>query len=482
MIVWFYNDGVLCEKPQFFSLAEFRRKRRIVSLAIFSPPLTNPRQAALIALRAVAHGAYADVALEQALSRSQLIPADRHLATELIYGTVRQRRTLDAILDRLFRKPEKAGSELRSILQIGLYQLRYMDRIPASAAVDTTVQLAKENRLEGLAALVNGLLRQYLRQQADFSEDWCADLEPIARLGTLYSFPDWLIAQWLPMLGETATIALCQVFNQPPRIDLRVNALRIDRSTVLAALQAAQIAAEPLPHGEQGIRLTGPAGAIPNLPGYQEAWWTVQESSAQLVGQLLAPQAGELVVDACAAPGGKTTHLAELMGDTGTTIAIDPTAARLRKVTQNCDRLGLKSVQTRLGDSRQQPDLEGRVDRVLLDAPCSGLGTLHRRADARWHKTPDTVRELAVLQGELLQACARWVKPGGVLVYATCTIHPAENEEVIWPFLAAHPEWQIDRPEGWLEPLASPEGWITTWPQEHQTDGFFMVRLVKKSL
>jgi 16S rRNA (cytosine967-C5)-methyltransferase len=482
MIVWFYNDGVLCEKPQFFSLAEFRRKQWIVSLAISSPSLTNPRQAALLALRAVARGAYADAALEQAFGRSQLTPADRHLATELIYGTVRQRRTLDAIIDRLLRKSEKAGSELRSILQIGLYQLRHMDRIPVSAAVDTTVQLAKENRLEGLAALVNGVLRQYLRQQADFSGDWCAGLEQIARIGTLYSFPDWLIGEWLPLLGEPATIELCQIFNRPPPIDLRVNTLRTNRSTVLTALQAAHIDASPLPHSTEGIRLTGPAGAIPNLPGYQEAWWTVQESSAQLVGQLLYPQAGEVVVDACAAPGGKTTHLAELMGDNGTIYAIDPTASRLRKVTQNCERMALKSVQTILGDSRQQPDLEGRVDRVLLDAPCSGLGTLHRRADARWHKTPDTVRELALLQEELLNACARWVKPGGVLVYATCTIHPAENEDVIRPFLETHPAWRIDRPQGLLAPLASSEGWITTWPQEHQTDGFFMVRMVKNFL
>ncbi len=450
-------------------------------MAISSPTITNPRQVALSALRDVARGAYADAALERGFSRSQLTSADRHLATELVYGTVRQRRTLDAIIDRLLRKPEKSGSELRSILQLGLYQLRYMDRIPASAAVDTAVELTKENRMAGLAALVNGVLRQYLRQQAEFAGDWCGGLELIARLGTSYSFPDWLIAQWLPLLGEAGTIALCQEFNRSPAIDLRVNPLRTDRASVLEAFQAAQISALPLEHSALGIRLTGSAGAIPNLPGYTEAWWTVQESSAQLVSLLLDPQPGEVIVDACAAPGGKTTHIAELMGDQGTIYAIDPTASRLRKVTQNCDRMELKSVQTILGDARQQPDLDGQVDRVLLDAPCSGLGTLHRRADARWHKTPAMIQELAVLQGELLSASARWVKPGGVLVYATCTIHPAENEDVIGPWLAAQEDWRIDRPPGALASLASQEGWITTWPQEHHTDGFFMVRLVKSS-
>jgi 16S rRNA (cytosine967-C5)-methyltransferase len=458
-------------------------------LAISSPTVTNPRQVALSALRDVARGAYADAALERGFGRAQLTAADRHLATELVYGTVRQRRTLDAMIDRLLRKPEKSGSELRSILQLGLYQLHYLDRIPAAAAVDTTVELTKENRMAGLAALVNGVLRQYLRQQAEFVGDWCAVGEPgaeplaakITRLGTLYSFPDWLIAQWLPVLGEAATISLCQEFNRSPAIDLRVNPLRTDRARVLEAFQSAQIAALPLEHSALGIRLTGSAGAIFNLPGYTEAWWTVQESSAQLVGLLLDPQPGEVIGDACAAPGGKTTHIAELMGDQGTIYGIDPTASRLRKVTQNCERMGLKSVQTILGDARQQPDLDGQVDRVLLDAPCSGLGTLHRRADARWHKTPEMVQELAVLQGELLAACGRWVKPGGVLVYATCTIHPAENEEVIGSFLATHGDWRIDRPSGALAALASPAGWITTWPQEHHTDGFFMVRLVKSS-
>jgi 16S rRNA (cytosine967-C5)-methyltransferase len=452
-------------------------------LSILPPLAPNPRQTALAALRDVVRDAYADAALDKKLRKVQLSALDRQLATEIFYGAVRRQRTLNALIDRLTRKPEKETSDLRLILQIGLYQLRYMDRIPESAAVNTTVELAKQNGLKGLAPVVNGILRQYIRQADEFQGAW-DDSESLAQqIAVEQSFPDWLIAHWLEVLGEDATIALCQAFNQSPPIDLRVNQLQIDRDAVLEALQVAGVEAMPLDYLTQGIRLTGKVGAIPALPGYDQAWWTVQESSAQLVTTLLDPQPGEVIADACAAPGGKTTHIAELMADRGVIWSIDPTPSRLKKITQNCQRLGLTSVQIREGDSRSQPDLVGMIDRVLLDAPCSGLGTLHRRADARWRKTPENVLELSQLQKELLVSCASWVKPGGMLVYATCTVHPAENEKVILPFLAAYPEWSIERPQpAFLASLASPEGWIKTWLHEHQLDGFFMVRLVRGRL
>ncbi len=452
-------------------------------MSILPPLAPNPRQTALAALRDVVRDAYADAALEKKLRKVQLSTLDRQLATEIFYGAVRRQRTLNALIDRLTRKPEKETSDLRLILQIGLYQLRYMDRIPESAAVNTAVELAKQNGLKGLAPVVNGILRQYIRQADQFQGAW-DDSESLAQqIAVEQSFPDWLIAHWLEVLGEEGTIALCRAFNQSPPIDLRVNQLQVDRATVLDALVAAGIAATPLEYLNHGIRMTGKVGAIPALPGYEQAWWTVQESSAQLVTTLLAPQPGEVIADACAAPGGKTTHIAELMGDQGLIWAIDPTPSRLKKITQNCQRLGLTSVHIREGDSRSQPDLVGMIDRVLLDAPCSGLGTLHRRADARWRKTPENVLELSQLQTELLVSCASWVKPGGVLVYATCTVHPAENEEIILAFLAAHPQWSIGQPQpAFLASLASPEGWIKTWLHQHYMDGFFMVQLVRGRL
>jgi 16S rRNA (cytosine967-C5)-methyltransferase len=444
-------------------------------------PTNDPRSVALSALRQVVRGVHADNALDKAGNRATLSNLDRQLATELVYGAVRQQRTLNALIDRLLRKPEKPTSDLRLLLQLGIYQLRYMDRIPPSAAVNTTVNLAKTNGLAGLAALTNGVLREYQRQQASLVSNWHQSESWVEKIGVEYSFPDWLVEHWLAVLGETGTIELCNYFNQSPSIDLRVNLLKTDRAIVLAALTEAGISAEPIDYLEQGIRLTGKVGAIPRLPGYNEAWWSVQDSSAQLVAKLLDPQPGEVVVDACAAPGGKTTHIAELMNDQGVIWSIDSSQSRLKQVTQNCERLGLHAVQIRTGDGRQQADLVGMVDRVLLDAPCSGLGTLHRRADARWQKTPANVQELGQLQSELLASCASWVKPGGTLVYATCTVHPAENKEVIMPFLAAHPEWSIQTPTSFLASLADPDGCITIWPHEQKMDGFFMVRLTKNS-
>ena len=440
---------------------------------------TDPRSVALSALRQVVRGIHADNALDKASSRAVLSNLDRQLATELVYGAVRQQRTLNVLIDRLLRKPEKPTSDLRLLLQLGIYQMRYMDRIPPSAAVNTTVNLAKINGLEGLAALINGVLRAYQRQQNDLMNDWHRSDSLIERIGVEYSFPDWLVEHWLEVLGETETIELCNYFNQSPLIDLRVNRLKTDRVTVLAALIESGINAVPIDYLEQGIRLTGKVGAIPRLPGYQEAWWSVQDSSAQLVAKFLDPQPGEVIVDACAAPGGKTTHIAELMNDQGVIWAIDSSQSRLRQVAQNCERLGLQSVQIKTGDGRQQDDLVGTVDRALLDAPCSGLGTLHRRADARWQKTLANLQALGRLQAELLESCASWVKPGGTLVYATCTVHPIENAQVIQPFLLAHPEWTISPPEGFLGTLANAEGYVTIWPHRHQMDGFFIVRLTK---
>jgi 16S rRNA (cytosine967-C5)-methyltransferase len=444
-----------------------------------SPP-HNARQLALIALRDIATGMFADVVVNRLLTQVTLTPSDRSLFTELVYGIVRRQRFLVAIVDRLAKQPaHKQPPHLSLILQIGLYQLHYLDRIPVSAVVNTSVDLAKHNGLAGLSGVVNGILRQYLRLREDGKELVNLPSDPISRLGILYSFPDWLIAHWIEELGIEETEKLCDSFNQAPTIDLRVNPLTTDRDTVLTTLKNANLPVAPIEHLPQGLRLAGSIGAIDRLPGYQEAWWTVQDASAQLVTHLLDPQPGEVIIDACAAPGGKTTHIAELMGDRGKILALDQVASRLKKLQQNVDRLGLRSIQISTGDSRSFPQLVNTADRVLLDAPCSGLGTLHRRADARWQKNPDQIRDLARLQGELLANAATWVKPGGVMVYATCTVHPLENAGVILPFLEQHPHWQIESPspDSDLANFTHDRGWSEMWLHRHQMDGFFMVKL-----
>jgi 16S rRNA (cytosine967-C5)-methyltransferase len=442
--------------------------------------MENPRQLAFVALKDIEkHGAYSDIALDRVLRNATLNSADRGLLTELVYGCVRRSRSLDALIDQLGKKKaNQQPPELRRILHIGLYQLRYQDRIPASAAVNTTVELAKANGFKGLTGFVNGMLRQYSRLAEAGTEPLQLPQDAIQRLGILHSFPDWIIQMWVEQIGIEETEQLCQWLNQTPTIDLRINPLKVSIEEVAAAMATAGVTVQPVPHLPQALRIVGSAGAIGQLPGFKEGWWTVQDSSAQLVSHLLDPQVGDVVIDACAAPGGKTTHIAELMQDQGNIWACDKTASRLKKVQENTQRLRLKSIQICTGDSRNLPEFINISDSVLLDAPCSGLGTLHRRPDIRWRSTPANIIELSVLQSELLEQAATWVKLGGILVYATCTLHPQENEQVIQSFLAHHTNWQIEAPlNSILETLATPAGWIKVWPHREQMDGFFMVRL-----
>ncbi|MBW4521704.1 MAG: 16S rRNA (cytosine(967)-C(5))-methyltransferase [Scytolyngbya sp. HA4215-MV1] len=449
----------------------------------------SPRQLAFLALRAVHRGAFADVALDRVLDHTKLGASDRRLLTELVYGSVRRQRTLDALINQLAKKKASQQSpDLRLLFHLGLYQLRYLTQVPVSAAVNTTVDLAKHNGLAGLAGFVNGLLRQYIRLTETQSNPLDDVLQlpenPISRLGVLHSYPDWIIQVWLDQFGAAETEKLCLWFNQPPTIDLRVNPLRVDIETVESAMQSAGIAVKRLPGLPQALRLPASVGAIHELPGFAEGWWMVQDSSAQLVAHLVDPQPGEMIVDACAAPGGKALHLAELMQDQGTVWACDRTRSRLKKLEQNAKRLQLTSVRQQLGDSCKLTQFHGQADRVLVDAPCSGLGTLHRHADARWRQTPETVQELALLQGQLLRQSATWVKPGGYLVYATCTLHPAENEAVIQAFLLEHPHWQVDYTltHEIIAAFLDPAGWIKILPHHHSMDGFFMTRLQRSTM
>lgn len=441
--------------------------------------LSNSRQLAFLALRSVHGGAFADVVLDRVLHQAKVNLMDRRLITELVYGSIRRQRTLDALIDQFAKKPaHQQPPDLRLILHLGLYQLRYLNQIPAAAAVDTTVELTKTNGFKGLAGFVNGLLRQYQRQSAEAD---CLQLptDPVSRIAVLHSYPNWIVQLWLEQFGSDETERLCAWLNRAPTIDLRINPLQTSIEQVETAMQAANISVSRVAPLPQALRLPQGVGAIQNLPGFTEGWWTVQDSSAQLVSHLLDPQPGECVIDACAAPGGKTTHIAELIQDQGSVWACDRQASRLKKLQENITRLQLNSIQICAQDSRKITQFTGQADRVLLDAPCSGLGTLHRHADARWRQTPETVAELAQLQAELLHHTATWVKPQGSLVYATCTLHPHENEEVVQQFLQQHPNWQIDPPAA-SNPAAAlmqPEGWIKVLPHQQNMDGFFMVRL-----
>ena len=422
-----------------------------------------PRLVAWRVLEAVADGAYADLALERELKRQPLPPRDRALATELAYGAIRQRRCLDLWLDRYGKVPAaKQPPRLRWLLHIGLQQLLHADRVPTSAAVSTAVELAKRQRLANLAPVVNGLLRAVARAIAA-GESLPMPMEPRQRLAVEHSLPDWLVNELWERIGPERTADLAAASNRIPSLDLRINPLRTTVEAQLQAFADAGVAAAAIEGLPQGISLSGRPGALTQLPGFGDGHWCVQDRSAQRIVPLLALTPGLRVLDACAAPGGKSTHIAELMCDQGEVVALDVTPSRLRQVQANVQRLGLNCIKTEAADATDLEHLEpGCFDRVLLDVPCSGLGTLARHVDARWSLRPDVIEELTHLQAQLLDQGARLTAPGGRLVYATCTVHPAENRSLVEAFLADEPSWQLQ------------ESMLELWPSPDQPgDGFF---------
>jgi 16S rRNA (cytosine967-C5)-methyltransferase len=432
-----------------------------------------PRRLAWRVLEAVAAGAFADNALERELAKTNLAPLDRGLATELAYGAIRQRLLLDAWIDAHGRlKANRQPPRLRWLLHVGLYQLLFSSRVPASAAVNTSVQLAKEAGFARLAPVVNGLLRAVARAHphndaATPINPWQGLAIPEAAADSLalrHSLPAWLATKLLQWCRPEAAEAFGRSSNTPPALDLRVNRRRSSREEVLAAFGAAGLTARALDDQEWGLCLAAASGDLRGLPGFKEGHWCVQDRTAQTIAPLLAPQPGQRLLDACAAPGGKSTHMAELMGDQGEIWAVDRSEARLKKVVANAERLGIASIQVLAADAADllelRPQWRGSFDRILVDAPCSGLGTLARHADARWRIQPDSIAELAHQQQRLLECLAPLLRPTGRLVYATCTVHPQENSEVVQAFLGGHPSWQLIQQHQW-------------WPAPQAGDGFY---------
>jgi 16S rRNA (cytosine967-C5)-methyltransferase len=428
-------------------------------------------------LEAVAAGAFADNALERELAKTNLAPLDRGLATELAYGAIRQRFLLDAWIDAHGRlKANRQPPRLRWLLHVGLYQLLFSSRVPASAAVNTSVQLAKEAGFAQLAPVVNGLLRAVARAhnphgaEADTPQPllpWQGLALPDAAAASLalrHSLPPWLATQLLQWCRPEEAEAFGHSSNTPPALDLRINRRRSSRAEVLAAFGAAGLTARALDDQEWGLCLAAASGDLRGLPGFKEGHWCVQDRTAQAIAPLLAPQPGQRVLDACAAPGGKSTQLAELMDDQGEIWAVDRSEARLKKVVANAERLGMVSLQVLAADAADlleiRPQWRGYFDRILVDAPCSGLGTLARHADARWRIQPDTIAELASQQQRLLERLAPLLQPTGRLVYATCTVHPQENGDVVAAFMACQPSWQLIHQQQW-------------WPSAQAGDGFY---------
>jgi 16S rRNA (cytosine967-C5)-methyltransferase len=340
------------------------------------------------------------------------------------------------------------------------------------------VTLARKYANPGAAGLVNAVLRKILREGAGAPDPEQVLTDPDEAMAVAYSHPAWLVARWRRRLGDEETRALLLADNRPPTVGLRVNPLRTDRETLRRALAARGIEAEAAPYSRLTLRVSGNI-TLPGLPEFEEGHFFVQDESETLVGELLAPEPGETVLDLCAAPGGKATQVQEGRNSNGLLIAADAQKNRLARVRENVERMGVEQVGVVCAEG-QKLALARPVDRVLVDAPCSGLGVLGRRADARWRKTEASMRALLPLEAELLRAGATHVRPGGVLVYSVCSTEPEEGFRQIEAFLGAHRDFSLEAAEAFVPAEVVTDGCLLLYPHRHGTDGAFAARLRRK--
>jgi 16S rRNA (cytosine967-C5)-methyltransferase len=433
--------------------------------------------AARVLQRVDTERAFADLALDAELSRASATARDAALATELVYGTLRWQRYLDWILSpHSRRRLASLDPRPRTLLRMTAYQLVFLERIPPFAAVDDAVSLARQRAKPGVPEFVNAVLRAFTRRGPREREP-APPADPIEALALRGSFPTWLAHRWVTRYGLDETSALMRAMNERPPLTLRANALRTTRDALAGRLRDGdQVETTPTRYAPEGLIATG-GGRPGSWRAFADGALAVQDEASMLIARLLEPRAGDTVADACAAPGTKTTHLAELMANTGRIHAFDPQPARLALVGEAAARLGVTIVETHHGTVQTLASgFAAACDGVLVDAPCSNLGVLRRNPEVKWRREPGDVVASAVRQREILAAAGTMVKPGGRLVYATCSLEPEENDEVVAAFLAARGDFAPDPPLQF--PLAlDPDGVLRCRPQRHGTDGFTAVRL-----
>jgi 16S rRNA (cytosine967-C5)-methyltransferase len=414
-----------------------------------------------------------------------LTSLDRAFLTELTYGVLRWRGRLDWIIRHFANIPlEKIESEMLNTLRLGLYQIFFLTKTPASAAVNESVELAKKIRGKGGGGFVNAILRSALREKETIPyPDKRQD--PALHMAVIQSHPFWLVQRWIDELGVEETQKVCVANNRIPTLTLRTNTLKIKREDLIEKLKKKGLGPTPTSFSDEGIFLKdGPPTS--ELPFLKEGLFAIQDEASQLITLILDPKPGEKILDACAAPGGKTTHIAQEMENLGEVYAFDLRQEKLKQIEEGCRRLGIKGVRTKVGNAvNPLPGLgEIKFDRVLADVPCSGFGTLRRNPDLKWKRKKEDLKRLSQLQFSILKNLSGYVKEGGLLIYSTCTVFHEENEEVVEKFLSEQRAFQLD---SLVEVLPEKchffikRGSFKTFPPAGELDGFFAARLKKIS-
>jgi 16S rRNA (cytosine967-C5)-methyltransferase len=452
------------------------------------PAMSQARQIAFDILQKVHQGHHPlDHWLDAAEPRLRTMPrADRALVHAIVYGCLRWQARLDYIIDRSCRNPAKIDLRVRSILRLALFQLYHLDRIPARAVVHSAVEMAKTNKLRWAAGFINGMLRG-LTAEPRASIDW-PDWEksPDKALAVRRSFPQWLAKRWIDRFGVQEARALCDAVNQIPAVTIRANRLKTDRPSLMEAIRKEARHLEPTRYAPDGLVLSAFERPLPQWPAFREGWFQVQDEAAQLVAHLVAPQPGETIWDACAGLGTKTAHLAQLMCNNGTLWATDQQAAKLERLQSEMQRLGVSIVRHQPMDlingiaENQMP----RFDRILVDAPCTGLGVLQKNPDGKWNVSCNDLQRSHHRQLSILNCVASCLRPGGILVYSVCSMEPEENEQVVEDFLRSRDDFALspfNRSAVWVpDTFFTLEGYLRTFPHRHGMDGFFAAAFIKK--
>jgi 16S rRNA (cytosine967-C5)-methyltransferase len=450
---------------------------------------SDPRKLALFILDTLDQNKNTlDQILDSLLARNpDMAKRDKAFLYSLVYGVLRWRGRLDWFVSAFSKiRIQKIDPSVLNILRLGLFQIMHLDRVPVSAAVNTAVEMAKETAAPWVVKYVNGVLRNASRGYREVSLPKISE-DTAKALSVLESFPLWLVKRWLDRFGLEETKALLIALNEISPMTIRTNTLKTDRETLVNSLEEHFGTNRITGRVPEGISLSAPKMPVAELEAFKKGWFVVQDEGAQIISHYLNPRPGETILDACAGLGGKTSHIAQLMENRGRIIAADKNPRKLSELKVEMTRLGLTIVWPELldlmADTLDTTAL--KFDKILLDAPCSGLGVIRRNPDTKWRMKPDKFKNLNKTQIEMLKHLANKVKPGGVMVYTVCSMEPEENEEVVQLFLKNHENFFIEKPNplwpAWIKKLTNREGYLRTFPHQHSMDGFFAVRLKRRN-
>ena len=442
----------------------------------------NVRESALDILETINNNqAYSNLLLNNTIKKNEIPTKDVGLLTELVYGTLQRKMTLSYYLQPFLKNSKKMQSWVVTLLQITLYQIIYLDRIPEHAAIHEAVEIAKKRGHKGIAGLVNAVLRNIQRQGVPKTE---SIEDPIERLAVETSHPVWLVKRWADQFGLEATQKMCELNLTPPTQTARVNTTKttVEECMHLLAEEGFEVKrSEIIPEGLHCLK-----GNIANSQAFKSGLLTIQDESSMLVAYALNVKEPLSVLDACAAPGGKSTHIAEKMGNEGSILSVDLHEHKVKLIRQNAARLHLDNIETKAMDAKKLADVleKNSFDRILVDAPCSGLGVMRRKPDIKYTKDEKDMDKLQMIQLKLLEEVSPLLKKGGLLIYSTCTVDRAENQEVVAKFLEAHQEFTEDKtlksrlPES-VQGFAE-EHQLQILPQHFGSDGFYIAALKKE--